>query len=203
MTNDNQQSRPAMVHAVRTMPRWKWRLLGFAFTVGCIGVGGEAASYFLKHPVEKKPAITQTVPSSPGYSNAPAGSSGFVSGQPVTPTGDSTPSTPALPASPTITDLITPFLSHFGFSLFVGVIVGLVARTFIRMAILITALIVGGAMALSYFNVNVDLNSVRTQASQATSWLSTEGDQIRSFIFNALPSSTAASVGFLFGFKKR
>jgi uncharacterized membrane protein (Fun14 family) len=195
--------RPAMVHAVKTMPTWKWKILGFAFAMGCVGVGGEATSYFLKHP---RPATTvnETAPASPGSGYVPSGSSGFVSGQPSNAIPDSTSASPPSATAPTLTDAITPFLSHFGFSLFVGVIVGLIFRTFIRMAMLTTALIVGGAMALSYFHIlNVDLTMVKNETAQATSWVNDQGDRLKDMLFHALPSSTAAGLGFLFGFKKK
>jgi uncharacterized membrane protein (Fun14 family) len=184
------QDRPALVHAVRTMPRWKWKLLGFGLMIGCIGVGGQVASTYLKPPA---------TPQSHTATAAPVNGAQPSAGSPA-----ATPASPAPASSPTIVDMITPFMSHFGFSLFVGIVVGLVFRTFIRVALLFSALIIGGAMALSYFfHVNVDMSVVKADTSQAVSWLTDQGYHLKGMLFQALPSSTAAGVGFLFGFKKR
>jgi uncharacterized membrane protein (Fun14 family) len=198
--------RPALMHAVKTMPSWKVKLLSFGLLLGCIGVGGQVASNYMKGPAPLAPPTHVA----PNAAPAPTGSNGFVNGQPAYPT--TPPATPAVqqpssptPApSPTLLDAVTPFMSHFGFSLFVGIVVGLIFRTFIRVALLFSALIVGGAMALSYFgHINIDLGTVKTDTSQAVSWLMQQGTILKGMIFQALPSSTAAGVGFLLGFKRR
>ncbi len=205
------QSKSAIRQAVKHMPSWKWKLLGFSLVTGCIGVGGEAASYFLKHP-QPAPVVTQSTPVSPGSINLPSGSSGFVGSQPADgntypqspPVPPAAPAaSPASPDAPTMTDLITPFMSHFGFSLFVGVIVGLIFRTFVRMTILFTALVALVGVAFAHFHINIDLTSVKNESAQATSWLTDQGYRIKDMLFHALPSSTAAGIGFLFGFKKK
>ena len=104
---------------------------------------------------------------------------------------------------PSLTDKLTPFMSKFGFSLFVGVTVGLIFRTFLRMTFIALALIVAVGAGLSYLHINVDISAVKADTSQASSWLMDQGYRLREVLFNALPSSTAAGVGFFLGFKKR
>ena len=94
-------------------------------------------------------------------------------------------------------------MTRVGFSLFVGVIVGLLFRTFIRIALSISALVIAGATALSFFHINIDMTVVKADASQTTHWLTHQAYVLKGMLFHALPSSTSASLGFIFGFKKR
>jgi uncharacterized membrane protein (Fun14 family) len=175
-SDSNQEARPRMIHAVKTMPRWKWKLLGIGLSIGCIGAAGQAASHFLVAPAP----VQQTAPASP-----------------------STVTTPP-PSSPTLTDALAPFMSKFGFSLFIGIVVGLIFRTFIRLALTMSVITIGCAMAVSYlFHINIDMTVVKADTSQAVNWMTDQGYRLKDMMFHVLPSSTAASLGFLFGFKRR
>jgi uncharacterized membrane protein (Fun14 family) len=197
------QDRPALVHAVRTMPRWKWKILGIGLTIGCIGVGGQIASAYLK-PAPTPAPVSHSTSAAPVNGVAPSGSSGFAGGHPQSTAPDATTTSPPPAATSTLIDAVTPFMSHFGFSLFVGIVVGLAFRTFLRVALLFSAIIVGGAMAISYFgHINIDMTTVKADTSQAVSWLTDQGYRLKTMLFQALPSSTAAGVGFLLGFKRR
>ena len=195
-------------NAVKSMPRWKWRLLGVGLVVGLIGVAGEAAILFHGGTVAtgKTTTVTKTVVATPGA--PPVGSSGFV-GAPSnnsTPPGTETTVTTTTPtdASPSLVQALTPFMTHVGFSLFIGVVVGLIFRTFLKMALSLTAVVMLGAWALSYYHImNVDMTLVKDQTAQATSWLADQGYRLRDMLFHALPSSSGATVGFILGFKKR
>ena len=192
-------------HAFRTMPKWKWLLMAAGVTLGIVGVGGQLASKGTRRTtaVNDTPA-THVAPSA---ATAPPGSSGFVGdGGPAvtdaTPSSASPPTTPT--ASPTLMDQATPYMTKFGFSFAVGLVLGLVFRTFLGFATLLTGLVVAAAVALSYFHViNVDLSSVKAQTGQATTWLSEQGGHLKGVIFAHLPSTGAAGAGFLVGMKRR
>jgi uncharacterized membrane protein (Fun14 family) len=180
-----------VVHAVKTMPRWKWKLLGLGLIIGILGVLGQGAVMLNNGSPSPAAPVAHSEPNA-----MPAAGPRT----PVVSTVDALGNTPP----PTFTQLMTPFLTHVGFSLFVGVILGLMFRTFLRMALLFTALVVGGAMALSYFHVmNVDLTAVQTDTARATSWLADQGYRVRDMLFHALPCGTSAGLGFILGFKKR
>jgi uncharacterized membrane protein (Fun14 family) len=191
------RSQSRLKHAVKTMPRWKWRLLQLAMVVGAIGLVGQTAERLNAGPqAAVAPVVSTHIVST---ETPPAGASSPASPVRILPDG-STPSA----AQQSLLQAVTPYMATIGFSLFVGVVAGLVFRTFLRMALMLTTLIVGGAMALSYFHVmNIDLTAVKADTSQATSWLTDQGYRLKDMLFNALPSSTGATVGFLFGIKRR
>jgi uncharacterized membrane protein (Fun14 family) len=196
---------PALKHAIKSMPRWKWRLLTLGLVIGMIGVAGQAYSFFAGQNSPANAPVVQQSSGMPSASPAPVGSSGFVSGHPAATdspavtTSDSTQQ----PASD-YSQLWKPFMTKVGFSLFVGIFVGVVFRAFLKMATVVCLLIVGAAMGLSYFHIlNVDLTTVKTETAQATSWLADQGYRVKDMLFHALPSSTSAGIGFLLGLKRR
>jgi uncharacterized membrane protein (Fun14 family) len=213
---------PALKHAIKSMPHWKWRLLTFGLVIGMIGVAGQAYTFFSgQTPPANAPAAQQTTAPQTTAARSvspapPVGSSGFVGGQ--TPAG-SYPQNPPTPganpqatpvadssqaAPPDYSQLWKPFMTKVGFSLFVGIFVGVLFRAFFRIAMLISLLIVGAAMGLSYFHIlNVDLTSVKTETAQATNWLADQGYRLKDMLFHALPSSTSAGIGFILGCKRR
>jgi uncharacterized membrane protein (Fun14 family) len=189
-------------HAIRSMPRWKWRLLFIGLVIGCIGVAGQAVTYFRNANVRAtQPAAQQspTLPSSGGAASAP----GFVSPQrvsPVSPDAEPSPSSP----SPAGSRTWSPFMIRVGFSLFVGILAGVIFRAFLRTALILSGLLVAGAMALSYFHViTLDATAVKAETVQATGWLTAQAYLLRDMLFHTLPSSTAAGIGFLLGLKRR
>ena len=212
MTEENQitpvdQHRSKVVRAFGTMPGWKRTLLGVSLLIGAIGAFGEVASYSHHKNAQPPSAETRSTsnPNAPSY--VPPGSSGFAGKQPDT---DSAPST-ATPTnttstdqSPTATETVTPWMRRLGFSFFVGLVVGFLFRTFLKMATMLSLLVGGGFLALSYFGIlNVDLTSVKSQYASSASWISDQAFRLKDVIFAALPSSTAAGAGFLSGFKRR
>jgi uncharacterized membrane protein (Fun14 family) len=184
------------------MPTWKMKLLGFGLAMGCIGGGAQVATYFLNAPAT---SVSQTAPP-PSGTSTPARSSGFLGNQPPvnSPPISPPPTAPSTTPSGGIVNTLTPFMSHFGFSLFVGILFGVIFRTFLRTALLISALIAAAVYGLTHLlHLNVDLTQVKTDTNQAVSWLTDQGYRLKTMLFHVLPSSTAASVGFLLGFKKR
>jgi len=95
-------------------------------------------------------------------------------------------------------------MTRIGLSFFVGIVVGTIFRTFAKMAIGITALIAAAMAGLSYFHIfNVDFSSVQNEYQHGVSWLHDQAYRLKDVVFNALPSSTSAAVGFISGLKRK
>jgi uncharacterized membrane protein (Fun14 family) len=203
------QHRSAVVRTLGTLPSWKRKLLGVSLVVGLVGVGGEAATTLLKRTAQPPPSTV--APASDGSTAAPrsmpSGSSGFVSGQPsAAPTGTAAPSDSTAQATDkqTLTEKITPWLRRVGLSFFIGIVIGVVFRTFIKVTAGLVVVIGGIILALSYFHVlNIDMSSVQTQYSSATAWLGDQVSRLKDAVLHSLPSSSSAAAGFLSGFKKK
>jgi uncharacterized membrane protein (Fun14 family) len=206
--------RSQVSEALRMMPSWKRKLLGVSLVVGLAGAGGQLASSALK----SNPAPTANNPTAPAANvspadapptPAPSGASGFVSA-----TGRPAPQTDAPAASPgaasdpspptTLTQRLTPWMTHVGLSFFVGIVVGLIFRIFMKMALGITALIAALIFALSYFHVlNIDMTAVKTEYASVSAWAGDQVARLKDLVMHALPSSSSAAVGFFAGFKRR
>ena len=197
---------PRLAHAFRTMPGWKVKLLVSALILGVLGAGAQVASRMLR---DRAPVVTTTTHVTPAAPSGvvPPGSSGFAdNGGASTPPQTTTDTTVTTPAAtpPTLTDQVTPYMTKFGFSFVVGLVVGVVFRTFLGFAAMITGLVIALALALSYFHViNLDLTAVRAQTGAATTWLSEQGGHLKDLLFAHLPSAGAAGAGFLVGMKRR
>ena len=198
------EGQSGLARAFTHMPGWKVKLVVVSLVVGIIGVGAQVASRTLRQPTPVVQTTTHVTP-------APPGASGFVGGgdagsTPSTPpqvTTDTTVTTTA-PTPPTLTDQVSPYLTKFGFSFVIGLVVGVIFRTFLGLAATLTAVVVAAALALSYFGViNVDLTAVKAHTGEATSWLSEQGSHLKDLIFAHLPSTGAAGAGFLVGMKRR
>ncbi len=202
MTNDTAELRRehGLAHAFRTMPKWKVLALVASLVVGVLGVGAQLASRNLHH-AQPQVVVTHAAPAPTAV--APPGSSGFVGGgQPTTPDPQTTTTT-TVPAQSTATDWLSPKVAAIGFSFFIGLVVGVISRAFLKVATLLAALVVAAIAAAHYFNINLDLSSVQAQAGQATTWMSGQLSQFKDFIFAHLPSAGSATAGFLFGMKRR
>ncbi len=195
------QYRSPVVRTLGTMPSWKRKLLGVSLIIGLIGIGGEAASALLGH--SNPPPAAPAPAAQTSHSILPQGSSGFVTGQPSP--ADTSPAAPAPQnQNPGLTEKVTPWMTKFGLSFFVGIVAGVIFRTFIKLAVGITVLIAGLFLALSYFHIlNIDMTTVKTEYASAAAWLTDQASRLKDVIFHALPSSTTAAAGFLAGFKKR
>lgn len=204
------ESRPSLARAFRHMPGWKWRVMIIALVVGAIGAGAQLAS---KAMHKAQPAVQTTTvhtPAAASPGNAPPGSSGFVGGggpsaDTSTNTTTATTTTPAEPGTASkVTDAASPYLMQFGFSFVVGVILGVIVRTFLGFAAILTALVIAAAVALNYFHViNVDVAVVKEHAGEATSWIGQQLSHLKDVVFTYLPSAGSAGVGFLVGMKRR
>jgi len=210
------QHKSAVVRTLGTMPSWKRKLMVVSLVVGLIGLGTQAASALLQHPTPPAQPVTPNgTPSAPaarssnGQSKTPGGSSGFVSGQPVAApvpgSADTTTAAPTTsPSEPTLTERATPWMTRIGLSFFVGIVAGIVFRTFAKVAVGFSVIIAGIFVALSYFHVlNIDMTAVKGEYASASAWLGDQVTRLKDAVFHALPSSSAAAAGFLSGFKKR
>ena len=194
-----------LTRAFRRMPKWKVGLLVTSLIVGVIGVGGKVAAHNLR-----KPQTVTTVQQVPAPAQAPAGvpggGSGFMGGDPTAqPPADQTvtTTTTVTPPASTATDTATSLATRIGFSFFVGIIAGVISRTFLKIAALLAGLIVAAIAAAHYFNINLDLSGVQTQAGQATTWVQGQLGQLWGVVREHLPSAGAGTAGFLFGMKRR
>lgn len=204
-----QQDRSRVGEVIRTLPGWKRKMLASSLVIGVVGAGGQLASSSLQsHPTPAAntsggPAANASPADAPPVPN---GARGFVSstGTPATDTPATPPASVGQDTSPTMTQRVTPWMTRVGLSFFVGIIVGLVFRMFIKIAAGITVLIGGLILALSYFHVlNIDMSSVKTEYASASAWLGDQASRLKDVVLHALPSTSSAAVGFLSGFKRR
>jgi uncharacterized membrane protein (Fun14 family) len=196
---DVEKKRPALLHAIRTMPRWKWHLLTIGLVLGSIGLVSQVSA-FLNTPHDPVfPHHAQVAPAPSDSAANPSSGNPGASPQPAATSPDA-----GTDPAPETTSPWKPFMTKFGFSLFVGISVGTIFRTFIRTAMVVTGLIVATAAALSYYHVvNVDMTAVNHETALATGWLADQGYRVKDMLFHTLPSSTAAGIGFFLGLKRR
>ena len=184
------------------MPGWKVGLLVVSLIVGVIGAG----AYFTARNLNQGKTVTvqQTVPAHPGTAGQTAvPGSGFMgSGAPSDPP-QTTTTTTTVAAPPSMTEQYAPLLAKVGFSFFVGLIVGTISRTFLKLAALLGVLIVGLVAAAHYFNFDLNLSGVQSQANQASTWVQGQMMQLWGTIKTHLPSAGSATAGFVFGMKRR
>jgi uncharacterized membrane protein (Fun14 family) len=207
------------------MPSWKRKLATASLVLGAVGGGTQLASSALESKTSPSANTTTvaTTPAAPGASGGgassamPAGSSGFVAGgapysaknQPPYPSAAdpgtiTAPPTTAPSQPPTLTQRISPWMTRLGISFFVALIIGLMFRTFLKIAAGITVVIGGIILALSYFHVlNIDMTQVKTEYASASGWIADQGTRLKDLVMHALPSSSAAAAGFMSGFKKK
>jgi uncharacterized membrane protein (Fun14 family) len=194
-----QPKRPAIVRAFRGMPRWKWRLLTIGLVIGSIGLVSQVSA-FLNTPHDPVfPQHAKVVESNA----APPGSSA-AHPRSTAPDADASPSPTTTDPQPDPMAPWKPFMTKFGFSLFVGIAIGTIFRTFYRIGLTITGVVVAAAAALSYYHVvNVDMTAVSHGTALATGCLADQAYRVKELLFHALPSSTAAGIGFFLGLKRR
>ena len=192
---------PSLARAFRTMPKWKALLLTVSLVVGILGVGGMVAANRLR-AAPQTVTVTTPVPAQRGTA-LPSGSSGFVGGSGSAAPAEQQTTVTTKPAEPSLTDKVSPYLTGVGLSFFVGIVVGLISRTFIKLATMLAGLAIAAVAALHYFNVNIDMTSVQAQTTQATSWLQGLLTQVMGVVSNHLPSAGGGMAGFLFGLKRK
>jgi uncharacterized membrane protein (Fun14 family) len=191
--------------AYHLMPHWTRKLLVFSLVLGIIG-GAAEASFAMK---PKTRTVTKTVPAAKvtaAPAGAPAGSSGFVGGGGPVPssTPQMTTVTREEAVPPTLMERLTPYATRGGFSLFVGIIFGVIFRAFVKISAMVTAVALAGVAALSYLHViNLDRSAVQSEVSTGLGWVRHQAVGLKNDVFARLPSTTAAGVGFFFGLRRK
>ncbi|MEM6560522.1 MAG: FUN14 domain-containing protein [Planctomycetota bacterium] len=107
----------------------------------------------------------------------------------------------AAEAGKSIWDKIGPWLIGAGISFAIGVVVGIMFRTFIKTAASLTALVIVGVLVASYFGV--DFTGFRDHVGEAAEFAKEEADSAKNWIFSVLPNGIIAVVGFIFGFMRK
>lgn len=211
MTNENVappsqlQHRSAVVRTLGTMPGWKRKLLAVSLVIGLAGLAGQTVATLTRQSAPAQPAAP-AARATDAQRSLPAGSSEFVYPQPgsISSTPQAPPAAPPPAAQPTLTERVTPWMTRVGLSFFVGIVVGVVFRTFVKLAAGFAVIVTIIFLALSYFQVlNVDMTRVKGEYASARAWMGDQASRLKGVIFQALPSSTAAAAGFLSGMKKR
>ncbi len=96
------------------------------------------------------------------------------------------------------------WLARLGVSFAVGLIVGVFFRAFLKTMAAVTAVVVGGIVCLSYFEVfDIDFDAMRQNADTASGWAKDQAGGLKNIVVNFLPSATAATVGGFTGFLRR
>lgn len=191
--------------AYHLMPHWTRKLLVISLVLGVVGAAAQLV--YAQKPrtrtVEVPNPAAKVNPASPGR---PGGSSGFVG---TAGPSDPTPAVPATitteqPVEPTLAEQVTPVAMKGGFSLFVGIIFGVIFRAFVKISAMVTAVALMGVAALSYFHViDLDRNAVKSEVSTGMNWVKKQANGIRKEVFAMLPSTTAAGVGFFMGLRRK
>jgi uncharacterized membrane protein (Fun14 family) len=201
-----------LVRGYHLLPAWTRKLLGVSLILGLLGTAGQIAGATRPktRTVEEKTVVEKKVPApapAPAPSLArPGSSSGFVgtAPPPVTSQPAVITTTKTVPIPPTVTEQSTPWVTRIGFSLFVGIVFGLVFRTFIKVSAMVTAAALAGVAALSYFHiVDLDKSAVRSEVTTGLGWVRHAAWNVKDETFHRLPSAGAAGVGFFFGLRRR
>lgn len=96
-----------------------------------------------------------------------------------------------------------PATLRFGLSFLVGFFVAFVARKFLRLTLLFSALVVGGIYATRKLGLwSFDAAGVESQVDAGLAAAAETSSQARAWIAGYLPSAAAAGVGGFFGFRR-
>jgi uncharacterized membrane protein (Fun14 family) len=103
-----------------------------------------------------------------------------------------------------IGNLTSPALAKFGGSYLGGFLLGWAFRRFLRMAMMLAAVILTCIAALKATGwMDLDWASIETQISQGMRWLQGEAEGLKNLLAGFLPSAGAAGAGAFFGFRKK
>jgi uncharacterized membrane protein (Fun14 family) len=200
--------------ALASLPAWKVKLLGASLVLALVGGGGQVASSVMDRTAADAPPVSFPADDASARTTVvPPGNSGFVDRRRTSTGGGSETEGPVPPAaaSPDAPqrergrfERIAPVATKIGISFLVGMIVGIVFRTFLKTMAAITAFVAVVFVLLSYFQVlNLDLTSMKASYDSFAGWLADQAGRLKDVAMNALPSSTSVTVGFLSGLKKR
>ncbi|MEM8874909.1 MAG: FUN14 domain-containing protein [Planctomycetota bacterium] len=102
-------------------------------------------------------------------------------------------------------DRIGPWLIGAGISFAVGVVVGIMFRTFIKTAAALTAFAVIALIALTYFGVlsGDDVAGLKDHLGNTVEAAKDEVGAAKSWALRALPNAIVGFIGFIFGFLRK
>ena len=77
-------------------------------------------------------------------------------------------------------------------------------RTFVKAMASITAVVLGGLVLLSYFNVmNIDLTAARNNYKDASSWVTDQAGRLRDSAEGHIHSTLGGALGLFIGWRKK
>jgi uncharacterized membrane protein (Fun14 family) len=201
--DETPEKKRRLANAVKELPSWKKKLLTFSLAVAVVGGGVKASSMILARQ-QPAPAAVSSKAGGSGQqgSDLPGVSSNFVGKTPAR--GSNTAESPEPQAAePTFTEKSSGWIFRLALSIFVGLIVGIFFRMFIKTMAVVAVLAVAGFAALSYFKVlHIDVTTLKDNYDSVAGWAQGQAGKIKDVVMAALPSTTSAFVGFFFGFKK-
>src|SRR5688500_14022053 len=131
--------------AVKSMPRWKKTLIGLSLVLALVGGGAQIAGGIGGRNVTSE-ATAEAARETP---SPPPSASGFVPAG-----GNETAAAPEAAAPPpSQLQRMAPHLTKIGGSFFVALVLGVIFRTFIKTAAMVTVAAAGLFFVLTYFNV--------------------------------------------------
>jgi uncharacterized membrane protein (Fun14 family) len=99
-------------------------------------------------------------------------------------------------------DRFGPWLGRFGLSLAGGLIAGIFFRAFVKYAAMVTALLAGGVLVLSYFQI-VDFSTLTANLTGAGDWAEEQAGVAKGWFIGVLPNAIGGILGFLYGFTRK
>ena len=178
--------------AVKSMPRWKKTLIGVSLVLALVGAGAQIAGGIGGRNVKNEAAAE-------AVRETPQGASGFV----ATSNRESAETPEEVEPPPSQLQRMAPHLTKIGGSFFVALLLGVIFRTFVKTAAMITVVAAGLFFILTYYNVlDLDVDGMKTQYDSVVGWIYAQAGQLKNVVFKARPSSTSAAAGFFVGFKR-
>jgi len=82
-----------------------------------------------------------------------------------------------------------------------GFLIGRVLRSFLKIAAIVAALVLGGLGVLHW--ANVDTSKAREAVKDSSAWLEEKSDRAKDYLMHFLPSGAAAGAGVFAGGRRR
>lgn len=97
-------------------------------------------------------------------------------------------------------DAASPAVLRFGLSFLVGCILAYLFKKFIKLSLLLAAVIAAGVYGLHKAGViDIDAEAVRAQVDRSFAWARGEASGFKDFVVGYLPSSVSACAGLAYG----
>lgn len=99
-----------------------------------------------------------------------------------------------------LVDQASPAVLRFGLSFLVGCVLAYLFKKFIKLSLLIAALVAGGIFALHKTGiVSFDADAVKSGVDRSFAWAKGEASGFKDLVFGYLPSSASACAGLAYG----